>query len=664
MTMQPPSDNLPNSCRLLQMIHPFENWAGTTEEAIRTRMRQAAAAGIGGVVTNVRFENYLRDEKAWETLHLGVRIAHEEGFRIWIYDEEGYPSGAAGGLVLEQAPSTEAQGLIRVVDATGNVRYDVIALYEATHATENFYKKRHYINILDPLAVQTFLAVTHDRYAHYLGPIDRYVEAFFTDEPSLISVYVPKDREYPKTLPWHSRLPEEFRARRGYDLLPHRESLFVDTGDIDRKIRCDFYEVIADLCAETYFGGLQDWCHRHKVASSGHLLGEETLVWQTDFDGDPFTCYRKFDIPGIDMITSDPEKIMAKEYFLVPKVAGSAARLQGKNRVMCEISDFFGMMDKKHATIDQMKSTAGILFSCGVTDLCSYYPVVLAPDQKLKEMEIPASEYPKYTNFTARLNSVFTNGVIESRVAVLYPMVSLWAHFTPSNRSMYEDHPSADVRFLDRSFCDLCRSLLQEQIGYDVIDEKSLAGARLEGKKIIIGERQYEALVLPPMDTIRMETMQMIVSFAEGGGAVFAHPLVPKYAAGSPQDDQRITRMVRQIRAAGGFGGSLPGDPPIGYLLKSRVPPDCELSPSCSDILCTTILSKQGPVYFFVNTSSREYEGACMLRSGRVPLLYDPSSGEMQSAQTRQSTGSSMNIDLKLRPFESLFMLSSLPVYR
>jgi hypothetical protein len=61
--MQRPPDNLPNSCRLLQMIHPFENWAGTTEEAIRTRLRQAAAAGIGGVVTNVRFENYLRDER-------------------------------------------------------------------------------------------------------------------------------------------------------------------------------------------------------------------------------------------------------------------------------------------------------------------------------------------------------------------------------------------------------------------------------------------------------------------------------------------------------------------------------------------------------------------------------------------------------------------------
>jgi hypothetical protein len=627
-------------------------------------LRQAAAAGIGGLVTDVRFENYLRDEKAWETLQLGVRIAHEEGFRIWIYDEEGYPSGAAGGLVLEQVPQAEAQGLVRVAEPGEMVRYDVITLYEATHATENFYKKRHYINILDPTAVKTFLAVTHDRYARYLEPLDRYVEAFFTDEPSLISVYIPKDREYPKTLPWHSRLPEEFRTRKGYDLLPHRESLFVDTGAIDRKIRCDFYEVIADLCAETYFGGLQEWCHRHNVASSGHLLGEETMVWQTDFDGDPFTCYRKFDIPGIDMITSDPEKIMAREYFLVPKIAGSAVRLQGKKRLMCEISDFFGMMDKKPATIDQMKSTAGILFSCGVTDLCSYYPVSLPPERELKDMEIPASEYTKYTSFTARLNAVFTGGTIESRVAVLYPIVSLWAHFTPSNRSMYEDHPNAEVRLIDKSFCDLCRSLLEQQISYDVLDEKSLEDARVEGKTLVVGERRYEAMVLPPMDTVRLKTMEAIVRFVEHGGAAFAHPLVPRYAAEGPENDQRIPAMVRRIRSAGGFGGSLPGDPPIGYLLRSRTPPECELVPACSHIVCTTILSKEGPAYFFVNTAGQAYDGTCLFRTAGVPVVYDPASGETRPTRANAPMGRSGSIELKLRPFESLFMLSSSPVHR
>jgi hypothetical protein len=639
------------------MVPPFENWAGTTEDAIRTRVRQAAKAGIGGLVTNVRIENYLRDEKAWETLQLGVRIAHEEGFRVWIYDEEGYPSGTAGGMVLEHVPSAEAQGLIRVVDVDGTIRYEAIILYEATHATENFYKKRHYINVLDPTAVATFLSVTHDRYARYLAPIDRYVEAFFTDEPSLISVYIPQDREYPKTLPWHPRLPAEFRARKGYDLLPHRESLFVDTGELDRNIRCDFYDVIASLCAETYFGGLQEWCHRHKVASSGHLLGEETMVWQTEFDGDPFTCYRKFDIPGIDMITSDPEKIMAKEFFLVPKIAGSAARLEGKRRLMCEISDYFGMVDKKPASTDQMKCTAGILFSCGVTDLCSYYPLSFAPENELKAMEIPAAEYAKYSNFTARLNAVFTSGVIDAHVAVLYPINSLWAHFTPSNRSMYEDHPNADVRYLDTSFCDLCRSLLQQQIGYDIVDERSLAAVMFEGKTLVVGGRRYEALVLPPMDTLRLTTMETIVRFVEGGGAVFAHPLLPKYAADGPHDDQRITAIVEQIRFAGSLGGSLPGSPPVGYLLKSRIPPDCELTPSSPTVLCTTIRKEEGEAHFFVNTSSEGYEGTCIFREGRRPVLFDPSSGEERALEWEKAAGPGIAVPLRLRRFEAVFIL-------
>lgn len=639
------------------MIHGFEGWAGAGDGAIRDKVHGLLKAGVGGVVTNVNFQNYFRDDGALEVFRRGVRIAHEEGLRVWIFDEEGYPSGAAGGMVLEKAPSAEAQGLIRVVDPAGGIRYEVVTLYEATHATENFYKKRHYINILDPVAVATFLEVTHDRYARLLEPIDRYVEAFFTDEPSLITACIPKDRDYPRTVPWHGRVPEEFRTRKGYDILPHRESLFVDTGEIDRKIRCDFYEVIADLCAETYFGGLQEWCHSRHVASSGHLLGEETMVWQTDFDGDPFTCYRKFDIPGIDMILSDPEKIMAKDYFMVPKVAGSACRLQGARRLMCEISDFFGTMDKHPATMDQMKCTAGILFSFGVTDLCSYYPLSLAPEHEAKPNEFSTKAYRKYTDFTARLNSLFTSGKIETRVAVLYPILSLWAHFTPSNRSMYEPHPNPDVRFLDGAFTDLGRNLLEQQIDYDIVDERSLASARIEGNTLVVGEQRYQSLVLPPSDTIRLRTMETIVRFVEGGGSLLAHSMFPEHAAEGPEVDTRINEMVRKIREAGALGGSEPGSPPIGYLVKSRIPPQCDIAPASANILCTTIRRKEGPAYFFVNVSSKGYAGTCTFQAAGKPFLFDPSTGEDNPLQREKASNSLSRVSMTLGPLESLCVL-------
>ena len=42
------SQNLANSCRAVQGISPFEQWAGTTDEAIRVKIRQLKAAGAGG----------------------------------------------------------------------------------------------------------------------------------------------------------------------------------------------------------------------------------------------------------------------------------------------------------------------------------------------------------------------------------------------------------------------------------------------------------------------------------------------------------------------------------------------------------------------------------------------------------------------------------------
>ena len=148
----------PDTCRLIQSIPSFEDWSGVTDEAIRSKVRYLLDAGAGGLMTTVSLKDYLRDDGAWEVLRRGVRIAHEMGLRVWIYDEEGYPSGTAGGLVLERVPGAEAQGLIRVRDGNGTVRYVVSPLYEATHATENFYKKRHYINILEPAAASTFIA--------------------------------------------------------------------------------------------------------------------------------------------------------------------------------------------------------------------------------------------------------------------------------------------------------------------------------------------------------------------------------------------------------------------------------------------------------------------------------------------------------------------------
>ncbi|MBF8293735.1 MAG: hypothetical protein HW389_280 [Bacteroidetes bacterium] len=618
--------------------------------------------GVSGLVTTVSLEKYLNDANAWEILRCGVQLAHKMGLRVWIYDEKGYPSGAAGGLVLEKYPKGEAEGLIQAFNNDGRPRYEVSKLFENTHATANFFERRHYINILDREAVATFINVTHDSYERALHPIGDYVEAFFTDEPSLISTYVPAGLDYPKTLPWHESLPRVFQSRKGYDITAHWESLFVDTGEIDRKMRCDFYEVISDLCAETYFAQLQDWCQAHKVMSSGHLLGEETLVWQTLFDGDPFTCYRKFDIPGIDMILSSPERIMQdrEPFFLVPKVASSAARLQGKRRVMCEISDFFGSMGGRHASLAQMKCTAGVLMSLGITDFTSFYSVSLNPNQPpdpaLKSRRFSVQEYRQYTDYVSRVNTALGEGTYHRRTAVLHPIVSVWANFTPPTRSMYEPHPSDRVRFIDESFANLCRELIQHQVEYDIMDEKNMAAGRVEGKTLVVGEHAYDVVVLPPMDTIRVQTLETIHRFAQQGGSVFAYPLHPQFAAEGVEKDGDIKKMMAAIIAKGSASIIAQITTPIHYLIRSRVPPVCHLTPASSSILCTTLSRDNGRTYFLVNASSAEYSGAGVFRSAGNATIIDPATGEEQRVELKKMGDGGSQVALTLPPFASLFV--------
>ena len=67
--------------------------------------------GYGGAVTNVPFAGGFTSSKAnleKFSVLLDTMEAHKLG--IWIYDEDGYPSGQGGGLVLDDHPELRAKG--------------------------------------------------------------------------------------------------------------------------------------------------------------------------------------------------------------------------------------------------------------------------------------------------------------------------------------------------------------------------------------------------------------------------------------------------------------------------------------------------------------------------------------------------------------------------
>lgn len=643
--MEQQFQNPPSEFRTLQIIHNFDSF-GRDEPALRERLGALKALGIGGLVANVSFHNYMRSEEQWQVFLSGVKVAKELGFTLWLYDEEGYPSGSAGGLVLERYPEGEAIGLVRKVGEKGKIRYEVQRMYEGTHCTENVYKKRRYPNLLNSKAVQTFLQVTHQAYAQRLPRIGQLFHAVFTDEPSLVTPYIrPPEGAWP-AIPWVEDLPQEFRRRKGYDLEPHLESLFTDTGDY-RGVRCDFYEVVGQLLAERYFKPIQRWCRRYGLLSSGHLLAEESLTWHVMYYGDPFPCWKSMDAPGIDMLTSDPRAIVMGSGFLVPKLVSSAAHLAGRSETMSETSDYIQRGSNTRANLTMMKATANILYLLGINTITSYYAHPYGREEERKD-------YAQYNSYVGRLSVMLRKARHHCRVAVLYPIAGIWANFYPTALSMYQPHPNQRVREIDVQFLTLCQGLLQHQIDFDIVDEASLQRARLQKGAFRIGKESYRILVLPPTDTLHQATLQRIAQMIQKGIEVICVGQVPLFAASRNERDEEVKALAERW---------LGGDrlvPQINEKLFRRIQEaggtEVEIAPRDPDLWIGAYEKEGRRIYFVVNVSQREIQTRLTLPWRGEFSLWDPNTGEIKRVETASTEGG-ISFPLSLSAFQGVFLV-------
>lgn len=521
---QKPLDQ-PNLSELLQAFTSAEiQQTSELRQMIKSSLLDLQARGMGGVVCNVSFRNYLKDENQWDLFTLAIDVCREIGFRVWIYDEDGYPSAAAGGRVLEVSAAFEAQEL--VLDATGEPPYTIRASYEGTHASNNYYMARRYPNLIDQDAITTFTQVTHDAYAQRVAKdFGGMIEAFFTDEPSLLAcnlgplpddvrknvrVADPLDPviERLPAIPWVHDLLPLFQERYGYDLEPKIPSLFAGLTKADQEIRRDFWALIATLVEERFFGTLQDWCAAHGVASSGHALWEEEIVYHTPLNGNILRNLQRMHIPGIDVLSSTPGHVYGG-YSLTATLAASAAALNGTRRVMTETSDFSERMAKKPVSLEQMCATAAWQFALGVTDFTLYYPSSLAVDT-----------YKPYNDFTGRLGALLTPAERRMPVALYYPISDLWAWYLPKAEKMNAAMQPDPLQKIAQSFQGTTSALVRDGFSPCLADHDHLAEAKVQGSALQIGAVTVHALVLPAIDQIPKAAQQTIDAFIQAGGLV------------------------------------------------------------------------------------------------------------------------------------------------
>lgn len=189
-----------------------------TEEQVRQTLRDLAGQKVKQVWVHPRpglMTPYLSADwfRLWKA---ALDEAERLDMNVWIYDENSYPSGFAGGWVPEQMPESRGRGLVfreakkapawsdnlvgvyllegdRSEDVSGKVKAGealpdgrYLAATEVRAGNSPWHGNRCYVNLLSPGVTEKFLEVTLEAYRREVGAqFGRRIPGVFTDEPNI-----------------------------------------------------------------------------------------------------------------------------------------------------------------------------------------------------------------------------------------------------------------------------------------------------------------------------------------------------------------------------------------------------------------------------------------------------------------------------------------------
>ncbi len=129
-----------------------------------------------------------------------------------------------------------------------------------------------------------------------------------------------------------------------------------------------------------------------------------------------------------------------------------------------------------------------------------------------------------------------TVGRHAAKVAVLWPIQSMFATYTPQTHSASGERTEHD-------FNTLTDLLLRLRYDFDYLDEDILAGARIENGCIHVAEERYELLILPPIAYLKINTVSRLEEFVNAGGRLRGMIFLPDQAFSSAGVVNIVARM-------------------------------------------------------------------------------------------------------------------------
>jgi hypothetical protein len=557
--------NPPLEYRMNRNIHDFPLDPAKQDAEIQGTLD----SGWGGYALNVPFHAYLTDAGMKATKRF-CDAAKAKGMELWLYDEQGYPSGNAGDRVIRENPAWECMGIFfteeevkggavslempsgvvllavafpvensiidpaRPTDLTtfvkdskltwtapaGNWRVFAVSknvLYEGFQAADKGGGKlgSRYPSLLIPEVTQAFLRFTHERYAESMGQdLGKYFTSTFTDEPSLMALQFHRYKHKHAIVPWQEIVSVEMMKRHGFRPEEKLVVFYYDKGPAGQKLRYQYFKTVADLMAANYFGQIKTWCEKHNLKSGGHLLLEESMIAHVPLYGSIMQCFRAMHAPGVDILSCVPKNMPMQSL----KLASSAAQLEDNKLVMaepCPVADF-GSYGGKEPPAEIVRGHLNMLLLGGVTDFNCY----------LQLQHSSPAEKTAMNTYIGRINMLLHNGRSQTGIGVVYPIESMWTKFTPRFHRVagWKEVTGATpaVNRIDQTFRDVSQFLFEKRWEYLHLDAQALMDAKVSKDGLAHGQFLFKTIILPCVDTLPAEAWARLLAFATAGGKIIA----------------------------------------------------------------------------------------------------------------------------------------------
>lgn len=444
---------------------------------------------------------------------------------------------------------------------------------------------------------------------------------------------------------WCDDMLEEFEKRRGYSLSPfvpfiltgHNQGAKIEGQALDEinRVRYDFETTKQELFKERFISTYNDWCHTNGVKSRIQAYGTSYHILEASME---------IDIPECETWLGNHNGL--KDHFgftSVNKFVASAAKLAGKKLVSCEeltnISEVFFASLESLKLIGDQSNLSGVNHSVfhgyNYSPESAPFPGWVRWGSYFNERNTWWPFFRLFTDYKARLSSVFQNAEAKADIAVMHPLADKWSKYGQQFQPAFgwgERYPWYEY--------DLWNAIHQNGNTCDYISEKIIVDAEKSNGFLIYNKCSYSTIILMEVESIAPKTAEALAIFSKRGGKIVFIKTAPHKCPGLnnyKEKDLIVSETIKRIRAEYPEKCKVVPAPEKNLLEwfkgiqnEFNINATVKISEPDGYVSQVRFAHEDRDIFFFINSDRKQKRSfkAEFNTGSKIPWIWDPETGE------------------------------------